>query len=162
MYKTSIIIFLVLIALGLKAQESYEVEKIWNIQFKLPKSCVGKMSGATAHYWIEVRGQESHDFELHFYKTKPKLLNKKLQEVLESIPNDMIEPSQKAGLLEDKNWTIGKRHHLKMRFSEFKNNYLTIIFTFEWEGKTFIGWICAKDKPSKALSEITFLSIQPG
>lgn len=155
------LILLLSINLGIQAQPSYQVEKIWNLQFKLPQNSIGKANGKKARYWIETRGQDLHDYELHLYRIKPKQFKQKIEDVLEDVPNDAILPSQKTEIINDKKWTVGKRHHLKMQYIEFQTKYSSILFTFEWNGKGYIGWICARDASKKELLSMTFLSIQP-
>ncbi len=160
-YKVLYISLFLMINLGLHAQTPYQVEKLWNIQFKLPQNSIGKANAKKAHYWIETRGQSLHDYELCFYKSQPRQLKQKTESILEEIPDDAINPSQKTEIINDRKWITREQHHIKVQFIEFENKYSAVIFTFEWEKQAYVGWICSRNKSTKELLHMTLSSIQP-
>lgn len=161
MYKHIIIVIFFLISFDIAAQGIYNVEKIWGIQFKLPKDCVGSAGGSKAHYWVDTRKQEGFDFELTLHKTTPKLLDKKLVSVLESIPLEIINQEQKERLSQSDTWTHTLRNHIEVSSVEIQNKYWVVFFSFEWEKNAYVGWMCVRDKQWKAISQTVFQSIQP-
>lgn len=161
MYKYIIISILVVISFQVSAQGVYNVEKLWNIQFKLPKDCIGNSGGSKAHYWIESSTQKGFDFELILHKTNAKSLDKKIESVLKEIPIELISEEQREKLNNSNTWTYTLRNHIEVSYVEFENKYWTVFFNFEWEKNTYVGWMCVRNKQWRTIAQTVFQSIQP-
>ncbi len=161
MYKYIIISIFVVASFGVSAQGIYNVEKIWGIQFKLPKECVGNSGGSKTHYWIDTRSAKGFDFELVLHRTTLKLLDKKVESVLKEIPEELINPEQREKLSKSDAWTNTLRNHIEMRYVEVENKHWMLFFNFEWEKSVYVGWMCVRNKSWRIIAQTIFQSIQP-
>ncbi|NJL11916.1 MAG: hypothetical protein HC913_02180 [Microscillaceae bacterium] len=141
-----------------KAQNSYNVEKCWGLQFKLPQEVVGNLANSKVNFWLTGQ-QEGPEFEFYMQRMDPASFPKRFQKLLEETQGKEEDFSEHhpEGLQFQKTQQFG----LVLEFAEISKPHRLIIFTFAYEGKKYLGYLLTKSPAMEEIAQAVLRSIQP-